>query len=61
MEDAGRLVRIQTEIARFMNWREILPYVRESEGKFGEVTGYYATKEDRWVVKVKKGYMLSGS
>ncbi|MHB1407739.1 MAG: UbiD family decarboxylase [Desulfitobacteriaceae bacterium] len=39
--------------AQFCIEGEILPYVREPEGKFGEVTGYYATKEDRWVVKVK--------
>jgi 2,5-furandicarboxylate decarboxylase 1 len=31
---------------------EILPYVREPEGPFGEVTGYYASKEARWVVNV---------
>ena len=32
---------------------EILPFVREPEGPFGEVSGYYATREDRWVVRVK--------
>lgn len=32
---------------------EILPEIREPEGPFGEVSGYYAQKEDRWVVKVK--------
>lgn len=32
---------------------EILPYVREPEGPFGEVSGYYATQDDRWVVNVK--------
>ena len=32
---------------------EILPYVREPEGPFGEVSGYYATRADRWVVNVK--------
>lgn len=32
---------------------EILPYVREPEGPFGEVSGYYATREDRWVVSIK--------
>lgn len=32
---------------------EMLPHVREPEGPFGEVTGYYATREDRWVIKVK--------
>lgn len=32
---------------------EILPHVREPEGPFGEVSGYYASREDRWVVNVK--------
>lgn len=32
---------------------EILPHVREPEGPFGEVSGYYAIQENRWVVKVK--------
>lgn len=32
---------------------EILPHVREPEGPFGEVSGYYALREDRWVVQVK--------
>jgi len=32
---------------------EILPNIREPEGPFGEVSGYYATKDDRWVVNVK--------
>ena len=32
---------------------EILPYVREPEGPFGEVSGYYASRADRWVVNVK--------
>ena len=32
---------------------EILPGVREPEGPFGEVTGYYASRDDRWVVNVK--------
>ena len=32
---------------------EILPHVREPEGPFGEVSGYYATRADRWVVNVK--------
>ncbi|MEM7348128.1 MAG: UbiD family decarboxylase, partial [Chloroflexota bacterium] len=33
---------------------EMLPEVREPEGPFAEVTGYYASRDDRWVVKVKK-------
>ncbi|RGY98737.1 UbiD family decarboxylase [Clostridium sp. AM58-1XD] len=32
---------------------EILPGVREPEGPFGEVTGYYGTRADRWAVRVK--------
>lgn len=32
---------------------EILPHVREPEGPFGEVSGYYAERDDRWVVHVK--------
>ncbi|MDR0576795.1 MAG: UbiD family decarboxylase [Candidatus Accumulibacter sp.] len=32
---------------------EILPHVREPEGPFGEVSGYYAARDDRWVVRVK--------
>lgn len=32
---------------------EILPHVREPEGPFGEVSGYYATREDRWVISIK--------
>ena len=32
---------------------EILPYAREKEGPFGEVSGYYALADDRWVVHVK--------
>lgn len=31
---------------------KILPNVREPEGPFGEVSGYYATKDDRWVVEL---------
>ncbi|MBQ7515165.1 MAG: UbiD family decarboxylase [Schwartzia sp.] len=30
----------------------ILPRVREPEGPFGEVTGYYAQRDDRWVVEI---------
>ena len=32
---------------------EILPRLREPEGPFGEVSGYYALRDDRWVVRVK--------
>ncbi len=31
---------------------KILPGIREPEGPFGEVSGYYATKDDRWVAEV---------
>lgn len=30
----------------------ILPRVREPEGPFGEVSGFYAKRDDRWVVEV---------
>lgn len=39
--------------AQYVIEGEILPYVREPEGPFGEVTGYYAEQDDRWVVHVK--------
>ena len=32
---------------------EILPHIREPEGPFGEVTGYYAQRDDRWVVRTR--------
>ncbi|HOC39547.1 MAG TPA: UbiD family decarboxylase [Thermodesulfobacteriota bacterium] len=32
---------------------EIIPRVREREGPFAEVTGYYATADDRFVMRVK--------
>jgi len=54
-----RLIKAQTvdtvafADAQFVIEGELLPNVRESEGPFGEVTGYYAEKADRWVVKVK--------
>jgi 2,5-furandicarboxylate decarboxylase 1 len=32
---------------------EILPGLREPEGPFAEVTGYYAGREKRWVMRVK--------
>jgi 2,5-furandicarboxylate decarboxylase 1 len=32
----------------------MLPEVREPEGPFAEVTGYYAGQDNRWVVRVKK-------
>ncbi len=39
--------------AQFCIEGEILPFLREPEGKFGEVTGYYAAQDNRWVVNVK--------
>ncbi|MBI4772501.1 MAG: UbiD family decarboxylase [Chloroflexi bacterium] len=55
-----RLVRSQTVAieglaeAQFVLEAEMLPAVREPEGPFAEVTGYYASRADRWVVRVKK-------
>jgi 2,5-furandicarboxylate decarboxylase 1 len=39
--------------AQFIIEAEILPHVREQEGPFGEVAGYYAQQDNRWVVNVK--------
>lgn len=39
--------------AQFVIEAEILPNVREPEGPFAEVTGYYAQQEKRWVMRVK--------
>jgi len=39
--------------AQFVIEAEILPGRREPEGPFAEVTGYYAGRERRWVMKVK--------
>jgi 2,5-furandicarboxylate decarboxylase 1 len=39
--------------AQFVIEAEILPNVREPEGPFAEVTGYYAQRENRWVMQVK--------
>ena len=39
--------------AQFVIEAEILPNVREAEGPFAEVTGYYAQQEKRWVMRVK--------
>jgi 2,5-furandicarboxylate decarboxylase 1 len=55
-----RLLRSQTvgveglAEAQFILEAEMLPEVRELEGPFGEVTGYYAAPDKRWVVRVKK-------
>jgi len=39
--------------AQFVIEAEILPGVRETEGPFAEVTGYYAQQDKRWVMRVK--------
>jgi 2,5-furandicarboxylate decarboxylase 1 len=39
--------------AQFVIEAEILPNVREPEGPFAEVTGYYGQRENRWVMRVK--------
>ena len=38
--------------AQFVIEGEMLPEVREDEGPFGEVAGYYGERAKRWVVKV---------
>ncbi|MBN2468762.1 MAG: UbiD family decarboxylase [Deltaproteobacteria bacterium] len=39
--------------SQFVIEAEILPRVREDEGPFAEVTGYYAVRDKRWVMRVK--------
>ena len=39
--------------AQFVIEAEILPNVREKEGPFAELTGYYASQGRRWVMRVK--------
>lgn len=39
--------------AQFIIEGELLPHVREPEGPFGEVSGYYAGRDNRWVVNIK--------
>jgi 2,5-furandicarboxylate decarboxylase 1 len=39
--------------AQFVIEAEILPNVRDDEGPFAEVTGYYGQKDKRWVMRVK--------
>jgi 2,5-furandicarboxylate decarboxylase 1 len=39
--------------AQFILEAELLPNLREPEGPAAEVTGYYAQRDDRWVIKVK--------
>jgi 2,5-furandicarboxylate decarboxylase 1 len=39
--------------AQFVLEGELLPKLREPEGPAAEVTGYYAQRDNRWVIKVK--------
>jgi 2,5-furandicarboxylate decarboxylase 1 len=51
---AGRAVAAEgIADAQFIVEGQMLPRVREPEGPFGEVTGYYSSRADRWVVNVK--------
>jgi 2,5-furandicarboxylate decarboxylase 1 len=58
--EPARLLRSQTVAvegladAQFVLEAEMLPEVREPEGPFAEVTGYYASQDRRWVVRVRK-------
>ncbi|MGI9342863.1 MAG: UbiD family decarboxylase [Gammaproteobacteria bacterium] len=54
----ARLLKAQTvgveafANAQFVIEGRILPNVREPEGPYAEVTGYYASREDRWAFEV---------
>jgi 2,5-furandicarboxylate decarboxylase 1 len=51
---ASRTVNVEgVANAQFIIEAEILPQLREAEGPFGEVAGYYGTRDNRWVVNVK--------
>jgi len=56
--EPARLIRAQTvgveglANAQFVIEGRILPGVREPEGPYAEVTGYYASRENRWVMEV---------
>ena len=58
MGEPARLIRAQSvgvealANAQFVIEGRILPGVREPEGPYAEVTGYYASREDRWVMEV---------
>jgi 2,5-furandicarboxylate decarboxylase 1 len=58
MGEPARLIRAQSvgvealANAQFVIEGRILPGVREPEGPYAEVTGYYASREDRWVMDV---------
>lgn len=50
----GRFVNVEAiASAQFVIEAEALPNVRQPEGPFAEVTGYYAPRKDRWTFKVK--------
>ncbi|MBI3076872.1 MAG: UbiD family decarboxylase [Deltaproteobacteria bacterium] len=51
---AGQTVGVEgVAHAQYIIEAEMLPHAREPEGPFAEVTGYYATRGDREVVRVK--------
>jgi 2,5-furandicarboxylate decarboxylase 1 len=56
--EPARLIRARTvgveglANAQFVIEGRILPGVREPEGPYAEVTGYYASRENRWVMEV---------
>jgi len=58
MGESAKLIRAQTvgveamANAQFVIEGRILPGVREPEGPYAEVTGYYASRENRWVMDV---------
>jgi 2,5-furandicarboxylate decarboxylase 1 len=49
----GRMVDVPAYAdAQFVIEAEILPNLREAEGPFAEVSGYYASRDKRWVMRV---------
>jgi len=58
MGEPAKLIRAQSvgveamANAQFVIEGRILPKVREPEGPYAEVTGYYASRENRWVMEV---------
>ncbi len=50
----GKFVNVEAiASAQFVIEAEALPHVRQPEGPFAEVTGYYAPRKDRWTFRVK--------
>ncbi|MFQ5856846.1 MAG: UbiD family decarboxylase domain-containing protein, partial [Anaerolineae bacterium] len=50
----GKFVSVEAiASAQFVIEVEALPDVRQPEGPFAEVTGYYAPRQDRWAFRVK--------